>query len=247
VNGFASLAHAARHHRFVLLFVSLVAFFVLIAVAEALRGEAAFAELPHPVQSFAFCLLLVAGVGAVETTRQRLLIALSLSLPVVGLGVLSHLTHDPAWEFGSYLFSAAFLLYVIGVILRRIFRTTTITIDTVFASLCVYLLLAIVWALAYSVSAMLVPEPFVFTLDPAQTPDMRIARGNPGVVAYFSFATLTTLGYGDIVPTASLTRTLAALEAVVGQLYLTVLVARLVGLYSASVHSDEPLHHPPRR
>jgi hypothetical protein len=62
---------------------------------------------------------------------------------------------------------------------------------------------------------------------------MRIGTGQPVGVLYFSFVTLTTLGYGDVVPTSPVTRTLASLEAITGQLYLTVLVARLVGLHIA--------------
>jgi hypothetical protein len=67
---------------------------------------------------------------------------------------------------------------------------------------------------------------------------MQIGKGEPTAVLYFSFATLTTLGYGDIVPVSAIARTLATLEAITGQLYLAVLVARLVGL-----HIAESLEH----
>ncbi|MCR4415511.1 MAG: potassium channel family protein, partial [Thermoguttaceae bacterium] len=61
-------------------------------------------------------------------------------------------------------------------------------------------------------------------------PDVAAARPAPGVLSYFSFITLATVGYGDVTPTTSLARTLAWTEAITGQFYLAVLVAGLVGL-----------------
>ena len=60
------------------------------------------------------------------------------------------------------------------------------------------------------------------------------------VYYYFSFVTMTTLGYGDIVPTVPFARVVATLQAVVGQMYLTALVARLVGLHIAHTNSPRP-------
>jgi hypothetical protein len=69
---------------------------------------------------------------------------------------------------------------------------------------------------------------------------MRVGRGDTAVL-YFSFATLTTLGYGDIVPTSPISRMLASIEAITGQLYLAVLVARLVGMHIVDSTGQEPI------
>src|SRR5262249_34513314 len=121
-------------------------------------------------------------------------------------------------------------------ILRFIFSKQRVTIDTLCASLCIYLLLGFVWALGYC--ALSVCNDSAFTFSPPveePAPVMQMGRGNSIHALYYSLSTLTTLGYGDIVPRSSGARVLAVLEAIVGQLYLTVLVARLVGLHI--VHS----------
>jgi hypothetical protein len=89
--------------------------------------------------------------------------------------------------------------------------------------------MGLVWALAYSVVAVLNPDAFTWTVAGKPAPSFRIGSGDTGML-YFSFATLTTLGYGDVVPTSPTSRVLATTEAIAGQLYLAVLVARLVGL-----------------
>jgi hypothetical protein len=227
------LTQLALRHRFALLFLSLLAFLLLMALTELWRGAEAALTPASLLQTAAFCLLLAAAVGSMQAPQARLRSSLGLSLPAIALSVLSRLTGSSACEAGMYLFSAAFLVHVIAVILIMIFRTTTITLDTLCAALCVYLLLGVVWALAYSLAALLLPSPFVYTLTPHEPLAMRIGQGSPVAVFYFSFVTLATLGYGDIVPVAAVTRMLACLEAIVGQLYLAVLVARLVGVYSA--------------
>jgi hypothetical protein len=85
-------------------------------------------------------------------------------------------------------------------------------------------------------AALYDPTAFTWTVAARPAPVLRLGRGDTAVL-YFNFATLTTLGYGDIVPTAPLSRILASVEAIAGQLYLAVLVARLVGRHIA--HSIE--------
>ena len=91
---------------------------------------------------------------------------------------------------------------------------------TVLASLCGYLMIAIVYASAYDIVGEFVLAPFSSGMvDPAT-----------GDYVYFSIVTMTTLGYGDIAPIHPLTRSLATTEAVIGQFYVAVIVARLVSL-----------------
>lgn len=117
-------------------------------------------------------------------------------------------------------------------ILGYVLRGGKITADKIFAAICVYMLIAYAWSFAYALLAEM--EPGAFT---SPTP---IAAGDYIAqvmqMRYFSFMTLTTVGYGDIVPHSPAARTMAGLEAVMGQLYLVALVGRLVGLHI--VHSD---------
>ena len=104
-------------------------------------------------------------------------------------------------------------------------------LNTIYASLCVYLLLGIIWSILYVLAYLHTPEAF------------SNLHGTRGELVYYSFVTLTTLGYGDIAPLTALARTLAYMEAVAGQFYLAVLVAGLVGAYvsqAASTKSEAP-------
>src|SRR5262249_35868302 len=115
-----------------------------------------------------------------------------------------------------------------------------VTLDTLFASLCVYLLLGVVWALAYSIVAILDPAAFRLTLQTGEfTTGLPVHREGRSAALYFSFATLTTLGSGDISPISPVTRMLTTFEAITGQFYLAVLVARLVGLHITESISQE--------
>jgi hypothetical protein len=92
-----------------------------------------------------------------------------------------------------------------------------------------------IWAFSYSLLEYLQPGSFSIVREAAVggIPGLVGSSGFRGVI-YFSFTTLTTLGYGDITPLTGIAQNLSVLEAVVGQIYLVVLVARLVGLHIAS-------------
>ena len=105
--------------------------------------------------------------------------------------------------------------------------------DKIFAAVCVYLLIGFAWTFIDAFLDELQPGSFVALSTTTIT--NYVARYME--MRYFSFMTLTTVGYGDIVPHPPAARTWAALEAVAGQLYLTVLVPRLVGLHIVHAHT----------
>jgi voltage-gated potassium channel Kch len=117
-------------------------------------------------------------------------------------------------------------LWVIGCSLgmlataRHAFRSGTIDAERIFAALDAYLLAGLVFGVCFWLLARLDPSAF-------NEPNVSLARAT-----YFSFVTLGTLGYGDVVPRSELVQSLAIVEAVGGQMYLAVLIARLVSLYS---------------
>jgi hypothetical protein len=107
--------------------------------------------------------------------------------------------------------------------LRHIFQEQEVTIDTIAAAASVYMLFALMWSFIYAVLDFVQPGSFAGAA--LQT------LGQQYIFFYYSFVTITTLGYGDITPATYMASHLAVLEAVVGQLYLVVLVAWLVGMY----------------
>src|SRR6202011_2827533 len=112
-------------------------------------------------------------------------------------------------------------------ILAYVLHSGRVTSDKIFAPICVYLLLGFVWSYAYALLDDMQPGSIADSPETGRTDDV----GRIMQLRYFSFAPLTTLGYGDILPRSSTARTMATLEAVMGQIYLAVLVARLVGLH----------------
>ena len=125
-----------------------------------------------------------------------------------------------------------FLGYAVTLVLKFLLAGRRVSSDKISPSLCVYLLLGTMWAHAYSMFYVLDQTSFAFSfVEEGGLEVMRFGGEQTFIAIYYSFVTMSTLGYGDIVPVTAPARTCAALQAIVGQLYLAVLVARLVGLH----------------
>ena len=118
------------------------------------------------------------------------------------------------------------LIMVIINTLAFIFKSEDVTIEVIYAAMLVYLLMAFMWSFVYVLLVLINSASFNVALNPGQSYQMRFI--------YYSFVTITTLGYGDITPATELASSFSILEAVVGQLYLVVVVARLVGMHVSS-------------
>jgi hypothetical protein len=117
------------------------------------------------------------------------------------------------------------------IILSYIFRKKEVTSDVIMGSICAYFLLGIIWSEIHSFLEMLQPGSF-------QMPQLADSDVSSSFL-YFSFVTLTTLGYGDMVPLTSGAKAFAFLEAIFGQLYLAILIAKLVGTHIAQSSKQE--------
>ena len=158
---------------------------------------------------FAVALFAVAG------NRKVLIVGGLLLVPSVIFDVSTHWSQSVAGQ-GAAL---AFLALITGTFLRRIFSHETVTGATLSAAACVYLFLGIAWSYAYQIVATVDPASFTGLVDPQRE------------LFYFSFVTLTTLGFGDIAPASPAARALVTVEALVGQLFLVITIARLVTLF----------------
>jgi hypothetical protein len=131
-------------------------------------------------------------------------------------------------EFVERASSLPLLAALSAGILVFVFRNRELSADGVFATIAVYLLIAMLFAQLYLL--LLAADPGCFSLPEAVA--SRPPRQLQNDMLYFSFVTLATVGYGDILPVGDSTRMLAMLEAVVGQFYVAVVVAVFVGMYS---------------
>lgn len=146
------------------------------------------------------------------------------------------------WGFSLYIL---LLMIFILLLLRSLLISDQVTADTIFGGICIYLLIGFLWMLFYSVVLLFDDQALVFNnaMLVYKAHESAEFRHNSlgSLLLYFSFTTLTTLGYGDISPVSPIARSLTNLEAIFGQLYPAIFLARLVSLHSAQppeIHRD---------
>lgn len=146
--------------------------------------------------------------------------------------VLAANMQSAALEYGSFLALIGFLLVAIAYTLRQVVVTNDISANRLVGAVCIYLLLGVIWALSYTLVAMTDPGSFAGFSPEADA-------GWDSEWLYFSFVTMTTLGYGDLLPISATARALAYLQAVFGQFYVAMLVAGLVSAYISGRQSQD--------
>jgi Ion channel len=171
----------------------------------------------------AFTALLLAGVAALSarTAVRTALVAVVIGATVVRWG-----------PFSAQATAAAGLVSVSAmalVVLAQAFRAGPVNVHRIQGAVAAYLLLGLAWALAYELVSLLTTGAF------SGSGQMGAERHR---FVYFSFVTLTTVGYGDMTPVHPVARSLAVCEALFGQLYPAILLARLVSLATGSGSSD---------
>ena len=176
--------------------------------------------LPQATWSFALLIALEAGAVIVAISRSRAralvwpLMALFAAL-AVGLTLLPQRSSHGV----ANLLSALILLSLPVVIVMRFRRDLYVTVESVLGAISIYLVIGLLYAALDSSVGAIGGQPFF-----AGTADATSSQ-----YTYFSFVTLCTVGYGDLVPASGLARGLAVSEAVIGQLYLVTVIALVVG------------------
>src|SRR5438034_3602720 len=215
-----------RRFSTVQLLIALALFFMWAPFVEEIEGG----EL---IVSGLFSLVLLAGIVAVADRKRVLVIAIVLAIPAIAGRWINHFRPDlipPAVFLAGGLVLIAF---VIANLLRFVLRAPSVNTEVLCASISAYLMLGLMWTMAYLVVDQLTPGgSFSFNTN-AGTHSMSGFTG-----FYFSFVTLSTVGYGDITPVSKVARMLAAMEAMTGLLYMAILIARLVALYSSPKSDD---------
>jgi len=237
--------HQIMRRRYVWLFCALLVFFVVVAVTRQLRLGGLEASLTI-VEVFAFVIVIGGVAFSISRSRAGKFVTLMLGVPAILLWFAHLFWVNWPLEFVRCLFGAAFLSYAIVLMLLEVFHAKRVTGNILCASMCGYVLLGVVWAYGYSMICILDPNAFLSPVHGPLPLEIRMGSGNSVEGLYFSFTTLTTLGYGDIVPTGPIARAVVCLEAIVGQLYLAVLIARMVGLHIVHELSPEHGEHKPK-
>ncbi len=203
--------------------------FVTLLAAIVVPGFLPSGTVARLFLNIFFNFVLVAGLVTVSDNRLHLTVGLLLVIPAIGINWLGKATDNVGLGMLSSGFGSAFLAFLAVMMILFAARSRRVTLNVLFAAVSAYLLMGLAWAEWYAIVDMLQPGALSFALDPAVSGyEAHVARLNESV--YYSFVTMTTLGYGDIAPIAPQARALAMLQAVIGQLYLVVMIARLVAL-----------------
>jgi hypothetical protein len=185
-------------------------------------------------------LVLIIGVKTAGLSRSGQIAAWLLA----GLAIVArwaHLVfHDYRLEIAGSILAASFMIVVGGALLLYVLHASGIGTDAVSAALCVYFLIGLIFGLLYSAIESISPGSFLTNAPPALDPlNASIPRSirNADFV-YFSMVAMTSTGFGDILPISRLARALAVVEILIGQLYLVVMIARLVSLWHQPIRSQ---------
>lgn len=179
-------------------------------------------------------LVLVAGLLAVGGRKRVMGVGLFLLVPSVVFRWIHHISPGLITPAIFQVFGLVFVIFVVANILHFILRAARVDVEVICAGISVYLLIGLIWSLAYKLLGAVAPDAFVFTNVPNAEPSMTSFNA-----FYFSFSTLSSVGYGDITPASKVARMLAVMEAVTGILYVAVLISRLVSLYSPLVSDSD--------
>jgi len=201
-------------------FPSLLIFIIAMLILGPLVEE--FVQLSI-LMDILWSAIFISAIYAVSQKKRHIVIAVLLALPMLGSIWTKYFVQNKALLVVGSLCGAAFFLFAIIQMLIFIYGHKEVTRDLIVGAAVVYLFMALMWTFIFVVVETLHPGSFNLP----DSPSIEATRQ----FVYYSFVTLTTLGYGDITPITSMARSLCILEAVIGQLYLVVQVAWLVGVH----------------
>jgi hypothetical protein len=227
------------HWRFRLLLLSLL----LLVVVYPLLRKAFDTRLVFDVL---LTVLFVAGILTLFRRPRYRILALLLGLPTLA-GIWTHYvlfeTMPLSQVIGLHAVAALFLGVCVTAILRDIYQAEVISADSIYGAFCGYLLVGLIYAHLYCIVVSVEPDAFQGNEILVHRLHDRARRHY--LLGYFSFITLTTVGYGDLTPVAETAQGLAVLEAITGQFYIAVLLAELLGKRVAQMLSGPRAGPPP--
>lgn len=182
--------------------------------------------------SLLYSLLMIAGVVSMSRHKSIRLAAGITAVVAIALRWLKHIMPTPGIVKLGTLAVLVFMVMLTVVILAKVYGKGRVTTHRVKGAIAVYLLFGITWSLLYGLLDQTIPNAFSLPL----SSDI-FSPERQETLSYFSFVTLTTLGYGDIVPTHEISRMFVVMEGLIGQLYPATLLARLVSLQL--MHQDD--------
>lgn len=220
------------------LLIALLALLIVPPFLDIFIVESGFSRL---FMNSLISAVLLSATYAVHRRKTLLLLSCVLLFPTLAGRWAAYAFPDYPWLLVSDGFGFLFFVVIAGVVLSQVLQERQVTIHVVNGSICVYLIIGVAWALLFSLVESFRPGSFnlpaILIIDGGHSALSELHRFR--LFLYYSLVTLTTLGYGDVTPVTYPARNLAVVEAIIGQLYIAVLIARLVGLSTARSGQDE--------
>ena len=183
-------------------------------------------------------IIFLVAVYAISRKRIHRIIAICFAIPCLILTWADYVVTTGAEDVFGHAFYTVFYAYTAGIVLMAVLHDDRVTLDTICGAACVYLLIGVLFGHVYMIVLGLNDQAINFTQEAAELAAGVKVQGRDFDLFYFSFTTLTSLGIGDILPITRPAKGIAALEVILGQLFIAVLLARLVGLHIE--HSRRP-------
>lgn len=212
------MKHISEQNNFIFLLLALVFFLLLGAIVEQMQTN-----MGQLVVTSSTVVMLALGVWSFKETRHWFWAGIGILVAIVVVVVIGMILESAGLHYVHLLLMLGFFIWTTWLAASHVLFTGTIDDNKIVGAICIYLLLGLIWTMMYLLVAEAVPDAFN-GLQQAPWYD------NFSVLSYYSFTTLTTLGYGDISPNLPIPQFLAYMEAVVGVLYIAILVASLIGV-----------------
>jgi voltage-gated potassium channel len=212
--------------------VFFVSFLVLTTI---ILPVVALSQAGRLALSLAFALMLVFGAFATIRHRVAVYFVIGLTIATLAVTLMAELGRSHGFVTLDPLLRVACLSIMFGITLKRTLRPGRITGYRVLGGIAGYLLIGLTWTFAYQLLIQEAPSAIHF--DPGVAESL---PGQPSHLIYFSFITLTTVGFGDVHPVSPAARALTVAEALFGQLYIAILISSLVGMALQARSEEDP-------
>ena len=217
----------SEKNNFLYLVISLVVLLLVGALVDQFPSKLG----QHFFQAFTV-ITLASGIVNFRSTRLLFHTGIGFTVSVLVVVVLGMLLDVAGLSYLHLFILTLFYAWATWLAARQVLFTGPIDANKIVGAICIYLLIGLVWTLSYLFIAQAIPGAF-------NGLQQAVWYENFADVAYYSFVTLTTLGYGDISPVIPVARFLVYMEAIVGVFYMAILVASLIGIRTSKLHSGD--------
>ena len=215
----------SEENNFLYLVISLVVLLLVGALVDQFPSKLG----QHFFQAFTV-ITLASGIVNFRSTRLLFHTGVGFTVSVLVVVILGMLLDVSGLSYVHLLILTLFYAWATWLAARQVLFTGPIDANKIVGAICIYLLIGLVWTLSYLFIAQAIPGAF-------NGLQQAVWYDNFADMAYYSFVTLTTLGYGDISPVIPVARFLVYMEAIVGVFYMAILVASLIGIRTSKLHS----------